>query len=219
MVETGVLLAAAVGVAMSTLRLTWRTVGAHAVTLVHELGHAAAAVAVGARPSAIRLHRDGSGLTTWGGRRSLGRVRRALVVGAGVPAPALLAVACLAAVSEGWGRGALVGLAITVGAVALLVRNLWGVLVVVALLAGLVLSWRGSDEVADVVVAAAGGMLAVGALRSAWTGLSVRRSQPGSDAAQLAGLTGLPAGLCAGAQVLICLAAGAVGAWLLLAAA
>lgn len=219
MVETGVLLAAVVGVAVSTLRLTWRTVGAHAVTLVHELGHAAAAVAVGARPSAIRLHRDGSGLTAWGGRRSVGQVRRAFVVGAGVPAPALLALACLAAVAEGWGRVALVGLAITVGAVALLVRNLWGVLVVVALLAGVVLSWRASDEVAEVVVAAVGALLAVGAVRSAWTGLRVRRSQPGSDAAQLAGLTGLPAGLCAGAQVLVCVAAGAAGGWVFLAGA
>ena len=192
--DTSVVLAVVAGALLAAVGLTWRTIASHVVTVVHEFGHVAVAVAVGGRPSGVRLHRDSSGLTSWQGRRPHGRVRRTLVVGAGIPAPALA------------------GLAVVVAVVALLIRNPWGVVVVAVLVAGLVVSWRASDTVAAVVLAAVGRLLATGALRAAWTELRTRRSRPDGDAAQLAALTGVPAGICAGGLLAVCLAA-AAGVW------
>lgn len=209
MTETAVVLGLAAGALLSLVGLTWRTVASHLVTVVHEFGHVVMAVVVGGRPSAVRLHRDSSGLTSWGGRRPLGRVRRTAVVSAGIPAPALAGLMCVVAVVDDRSRLALAGLAAIVAVVAVLVRNPWGFVVVAGLVAGLVVSWQASDLIAAVVLAVVGGLLAVGAVRAGWAELRTRRSRPGGDAAQLAGLTHVPAGICAGGLLVVCVAAAA----------
>ena len=86
---------------------------------------------------------------------------------------------------------------------------------VALLVSGLVVSWRASDVVIDVVLAAVGGLLSVGGVRAAASELRTRRSRPDGDAAQLAGLTHIPSAVCAGGLLLVCLAAAVGGAWLL----
>ena len=88
-----------------------------------------------------------------------------------------------------------------------------------ALVVGLVASWRASDVVAEAALAAVGGLLALGAVRAAWTEVRTRRSRPDGDAAQLAGITGAPAALCGGALLVVCLAAAGGGTFVVLTAA
>jgi hypothetical protein len=101
----------------------WR-VSRHLVTLVHEAGHAGAAVLTGRRLSGIRLHSDTSGLTV-----SVGRTRgpgMVLTAAAGYVAPGLLGLGAAALASRGYAVGVLWALLVLVALMGLAVRNLFG---------------------------------------------------------------------------------------------
>ena len=131
-----VLASLVVAAAVVLPRPTWPVVR-HAVTLVHEGGHALAALVSGRRLHGVRLHSDSSGLTvSRGPRRGLGAV---VTLAAGYPAPALLGLACAAAVSRGYVLAVLVVLPVALVLLLLQVRNffgLWVVLVVGVTLVG-----------------------------------------------------------------------------------
>jgi hypothetical protein len=119
------------GIALAAVvyRPAWRIVR-HVVTIAHEGGHAGIALLVGRRLSGVRLHSDTSGLTVSRGRPTgIGVV---LVLLAGYLAPSALGLAMAFALSRGYAVATLWG---WLGLLALLlvaVRNLFGVISVLA---------------------------------------------------------------------------------------
>lgn len=184
---------------LAALLVTWSPLGyrlvRHLVTLVHEAGHAAVAMLVGRRLSGIRLHSDTSGVTVTRGRpRGPGMVATVL---AGYPAPALLGLAGAFLLGAGYAAAVLWTLVLTCAVVLLLVRNLYGLWVVLVLGVGVaVLSWTAPAEVLS-----GSAYLVVWALLLAAPRAVVdlhrehRARRRGSDADQLRRLTGLPASL------------------------
>jgi len=163
------------------------------VTVVHEAGHAVAAVLVGRRLSGIRLHSDTSGLTVSRGRpRGPGMV---LMLASGYLAPALLGL--LAAYLLGAGRavGLLWLLVLLLAGLLVWVRNGYGLLVVLVLGGGLfALTWWGSAELQSIAAYLVTWTLLLAAPRPLveLLGRGGRRSRT-SDPAQLATLTHVPA--------------------------
>jgi hypothetical protein len=205
--EVGLLLGLAAAV------VTWSPAGyrlvRHLVTLVHEAGHAAVATLVGRRLSGIRLHSDTSGVTVTRGRpRGPGMVATVL---AGYPAPALVGLAGAWLLGGGYAAGVLWALVLTCALVLLLVRNLYGLWVVLVLGVGVaVLSWT-----APAAVLSGAAYLVVWALLLAAPRAVVdlhRQRRGGSDADQLRWLTGLPAPLWTAVFWAVCVAALILGA-------
>lgn len=206
------------GLALLVLALprAWR-LARHLLTIVHEGGHALAALASGRRLSGIRLHADTSGLTVSRGRpRGAGMVVTAL---AGYPAPAVV----------GLGAAALVAadrpvLALWLGLLLLLsvlvwIRNLFGLYVV--LVAGVLLlgvTWWGTPTVQGMTAWTLTAFLLLGAPRTVLDMQSERRRRRtrSSDADVLARITPLPALVWVGFLLLASLACTAAGAALLL---
>lgn len=122
-------------------------------TLAHEMGHGVTAILVGGRFERFEMWADGSGVATWSG--SVGRFDLALVAAGGLVGPAVLAALGFAAGRTGKGSRQALWIAVGILAVALIlvVRNLFGVLFVTAIL-GLCLTTarRASDEVAQLVL-------------------------------------------------------------------
>lgn len=213
----------AIGVA--ALLLTWSPIGyrlvRHLATLLHEAGHALIAVLVGRRLSGIRLHSDTSGLTVSRGRpNGPGMVATLL---AGYPAPAVVGVAGAWLVHHGYAAGTMWALVLLCALMLLLIRNLYGLWVVLVTGVGVaVLSWTATPEI-----------LSIAAYLMIWSLLLVApravvelqrnrrrsRSRTRSDADQLAGLTRLPAGLWIGVFWLLSVACLVGGGWLLLGSA
>lgn len=214
-------------VAVAALVLTWTPLGyrlvRHLATLIHEAGHALVAVLAGRRLSGVRLHSDTSGLTVSRGKPTGPGMVATLA--AGYPAPALIGLAGAWLVSQGYFGGLLWALVAICTLMLLLVRNLYGLWVI--LVTGVVvavLSWTASPQV-----------LAVAAHLMVWSLLLVaprsvlelqrnrRRSrhrggnrQNSSDADQLARLTRLPAALWIAMFWVVCVACLLIGGWLLL---
>lgn len=189
-----VLLAAALALLAVAWSVSWRWTRT-VVTIAHEGGHALVAVLAGRGLTGIRLHADTSGLTvSTGARRGPGLVATFL---GGYPAPSLLAVGGAALVAAD--RAALM-LLVALGLLAatlIHVRNLFGVVAVLAT-GGLVaaVSWWGSERLQDGFAAALVWFLLFGALRAVrelWRGR--RRSRGASDADMLASLTRVPSGI------------------------
>jgi hypothetical protein len=221
----------ALAMAVLALFLAWSPVGyrlvRHLVTLVHEAGHALVALLAGRRLSGIRLHSDTSGVTLSRGRpRGPGMV---LTLSAGYPAPALIGLAGAWLVSAGYAAGWLWSLVLVCAGMFLLIRNLYGLWVVLAtgvLVAAL--SWVG-----DAVVVQAAAHLVVFSLLLAAPRAVVelqrqRRRQSrrparragsagslDSDVDQLARLTGLPAVVWTSLFWLACVGCLVAGGWLL----
>ncbi|OUZ10005.1 hypothetical protein BHE97_09270 [Aeromicrobium sp. PE09-221] len=185
---------AAVAVLAVLVPPAWRLTR-HAVTLVHEAGHAAVALATGRRVRAIRLHRDTSGITESIGRpHGPGMIVTAF---AGYTAPPLLGVSMMLLVlaeREVWAWWAVLGV---VAAMVLVIRNWFGLLVLLVCGGGVwLLQTRVDDpEWARLTGYAVAWFLVLGGLR-ATIELAVtrrRRRDLSSDAAVLARLTVLPA--------------------------
>ncbi|WP_077043401.1 M50 family metallopeptidase [Rhodococcus sp. MTM3W5.2] len=101
----------------------------HAVTLVHEAGHAIAAVVTGRRLTGIRLHSDTSGLTLSRGKpRGPGMV---LTAAAGFLAPSLLGLAGALLIAAGQLPVLLWGAVALIVAMVPFIRNIFGLLVLV----------------------------------------------------------------------------------------
>ena len=170
-------------------RRLWRW-GRLAVTAVHEGGHAVAARLAGRRVVGVHLRADTSGVTYHAG--SAGRVRRLVTTVAGYPAPGLLAVAgaglCAANHPRAW--LALLAALATVSLV-LWLRNLFGVVVVLAGAGGL--GWlvlKGTSGLDALVGAALVWYLAIGGLRSV---AEANRDRRPGDAVELGRLLHVPA--------------------------
>jgi len=213
---------AALALALVVVPGVW-AVTRHVSTIVHEAGHALAALVTGRRLAGIRLHSDSSGVTVSVGRpRGPGMV---LMLAAGYPAPALLGLAAAALLSAGhvvpllW---LLVGL---LAAMLVLVRNwfgAWSVLVS----GGVVFAvtwWLPETMQAGFGYAVTWFLLLAAprevlGLYAARRGRAGRRGTRTTDADQLARLTHLAAGVWVAAFFLVSLAGSAAGAWLLLSA-
>lgn len=212
-------------IGVAALLLTWTPIGyrlvRHLATLLHEAGHALVAVLAGRRLSGIRLHSDTSGLTVSRGRPTGPGMVATLL--AGYPAPAVVGLGGAWLVSNGYAAGTMWALVVLCALMLLLVRNLYGLWVVLVTGVGVaVLSWTTTPEV-----------LSIAAYLMVWSLLLVApravvelqrsrrrsRSRSGSDADQLAGLTRLPAGLWIGLFWLMSVACLLGGGWLLLSGA
>lgn len=173
----------------------WR-LARNVLTIVHEAGHALAALVVGRRLQGIRLHSDTSGVTVSRGRsEGPGMVLTSL---AGYPAPALLGLLYSWLV---WAEqlSAVLGVtAVLLLGVLVLVRNAYGVFSVLASAVVLgAVAWFAPPGVQAVFVYVVTWFLILGAVRPLFELQSKRRrgAARDSDIDQLARLTGLPAAL------------------------
>lgn len=191
--ETGLVLLAAALAALAVLAPgAWRR-ARYVLTIVHEGGHALAAVATGRRLSGIRLHSDTSGLTvSRGPSRGPGMVFTAL---AGYPAPALLGLGAALLLAERRSL-AVLWLAVLLLVVLLLwVRNLFGLwLVLVAGAALVAVTWWGREVHQSVAAWTLTWFLLLGSPRPVVEMQASRRGRRAgrSDADVLARLTPLP---------------------------
>ncbi|MCU1545964.1 MAG: family peptidase [Homoserinimonas sp.] len=187
------LLILAIAAALSIPRATWQYFGLF-TTLVHELGHALAALLTGRVVHGIRIHRNHSGDALSSGRGVLGTI----ISGAmGYPAPAIVGAAQLWSVFHGY-----VAIALFTGGVALLltvlvIRNLVGILVVLASVAlSAVLWFYATAEVQSHALLIVGIALLLGSIRGLATVIGVHTKRRGqlttSDAYLLYRRTGVP---------------------------
>jgi hypothetical protein len=211
-----VLLAAALALVAVLWSVSWRW-SRTVVTIAHEGGHALAAMVAGRGLTGIRLHPDTSGVTvSTGARRGPGLVFTFL---GGYPAPSLLGLGGAVLVAADRAQ-LMLWIAIALLAATLIqIRNLFGVLAVVAtgVLVAAVAGWA-TPRVQDGFAAALCWFLVFGGLRA------VRELQRGrrrsrradSDADMLAGLTHVAGGIWAALFWLVCGVAVITTAWVLL---
>jgi Peptidase M50B-like len=195
---------------------TWRLAG-KVITIAHEGGHALVSVLSGRRLEGIRLHADSSGVTySRGRRRGPGLV---LTAAAGYLTPSLLGAGA-AALLAARHQTALLWLALVLlAATFLAIRNVFGALAVLATAGGVfAVSYFASAAVQAGFAYLAAWFLLLGGMRPALE-LTRRRRPRGaslSDADQLARLTRVSRGVWVALFLLICTAALALGARLLI---
>ncbi len=213
-----VALTAAVAAALVLVPGAW-PVSRHVVTLVHEGAHGFAAWATGRELAGIRLHSDTSGVTVSRGRA--GGVGMVVTVAAGYLGPTLLGLLAAWLLGAGHAVALLWILLVLLALLLVQIRNwfgLWSVLVsgVVVFGASWLLPEQEQSAFAYLVtwfLLAAGPRPVVELQVMRWRGRA-----PGSDADQLARLTGVPAIVWVGGFLLVTVAALALGFWWLLAA-
>lgn len=201
--------------AVAVDRVWWRT--RNVITIVHEAGHAAAAVLTGRRLTGIRLHSDTSGLTLSVGQPDgPGMVATAA---AGYLSPPLLGLVGVAVLAAGWVTIALwvaVGLLL---AMLVMIRTGYGALAVLltGALVGLV-AWYAPADAQAAFAHTATWFLLFGGVRPVFELQRLRRRGAArySDVDQLARLTRSPGLLWLALFALVALAALAGGGWLLL---
>lgn len=161
----------------------------NAVTVVHEGGHALMALLWGRRISGIKLHSDTSGVTiSRGNPKGLGVI---FVAASGYTAPALLGLGIQYLSSEGRTVLGLAILALMLLGIFLSIRNLWGILVVVPLLAGFYFTFQFAPAIQTFILLFIATFLTVASLKPIIELQKHRRAGDGedSDADQLARLT------------------------------
>ncbi|WP_240034707.1 M50 family metallopeptidase [Glaciihabitans arcticus] len=179
--------------ALSIPRFTWAWFGLF-TTLVHELGHAVAALLTGRVIHGIRIRRNHSGEAVSSGRGGFGPVVSGFF---GYPAPAVVGAAQLWSVFNGYTAIALFVGGVILAVTLLVIRNLFGVLVVAASAGASALLWfYASPEVQGYALLVIGTALLVGSVRGLLTVVGVhtrRRDQlQTSDAYLLFRRTGVP---------------------------
>lgn len=193
---TVLLLILAATAVLSLPRGSWRFLGL-LTTVVHELGHAFAALVSGQRLRSIVIRGDHSGTTT-----TLSRGRWPAVWSGfwGYPMPAVAGAALVACGFAGWGSAAIAGASTVVVASLLFIRNITGAIITLstaALGAGIVL--LAPAESTGYVAVVLGLVLLVGSVRALGNliHLHVRRRAAlrTSDAHLLHRATGVPAAL------------------------
>jgi Peptidase M50B-like len=173
-------------------RASWQ-VARNVVTIAHEGGHALVALLAGRRLAGIRLHSDTSGVTISRGRPTgPGVVATAF---AGYVAPSVLGTGFAALLGLGHVTAVLWVSIALLGALLLAVRNIYGVVSILATgLAIFVVSWYAGPRVQGAVAYAFTWFLLFAAVRP--LGELQRKRSRGlardSDADQLARLTGIP---------------------------
>jgi hypothetical protein len=209
-----------VAAALVVLPRIW-AVTRHVSTIVHEAGHALAALLTGRRLAGIRLHSDSSGVTVSVGRpRGPGMVA---MLAAGYPAPALLGLGAAALLHAGLVVMLLWLLVVVLAGTLLQVRNwfgAWTVLatgaVVLAVTWWLPATWQSGFGYAVTWFLLLAGPREVLSLYAARRGGRGRRGTRGSDADQLSRLTHLPAGLWVFGFMVLALVTAVAGARLIL---
>jgi hypothetical protein len=186
----GIVVAAAL---LSIPRVTWRWFGLFA-TLVHELGHAFAALLSGRVVNGIRIRRDHSGDAMTTGRGGFGTVLSGVF---GYPAPAIVGAALLWSVYNGYTALALLVGGVVLVLTVLVIRNLFGVLVVLGSAAVAAALWfYAAPDVQGYALLVLGVALLVGAVRGLVAVVGVHTSRRGqlrtSDAYLLFTRTGVP---------------------------
>lgn len=198
---------------------TWH-LARNAITIAHEGGHAVVSLLTGRKLEGIRLHADTSGVTYSRGRRDgPGMVATAA---AGYIAPSLLGLGAAWLLSADHVTAMLWLLLALLVATFLAIRNLYGV-VAVLVTAGAVfaVSYYAAPMVQSAFSYATTWFLLLGGVRPVFEmqqgrRYAIRRGRPlTSDADQLARLTGMSGGAWVAIFAVVCLAALAVGAWLL----
>ena len=197
--------------ALSIPRATWQWFGLF-TTLVHELGHALAAVLTGRVVHGIRIRRNHSGDALSSGRGVFGTIVSGVM---GYPAPAIVGAAQLWSVFNGYTAIALFAGGVVLVLTLLVIRNLFGFLVVLASAAVSAALWfYATPEVQSYALLVIGVALLVGSVRGLLTVVVVhtsRRSELGtSDAYLLFRRTGIPSPLW---LVLFALIIGACVVW------
>lgn len=188
-----VALALAVIIATAAVRPLWH-ITRNAITVIHEMGHATVAWMMGRRIQGIRLHSDTSGLTITQGRpNGLGVLLTFL---SGYTAPGLLGLAMVWASYAGYSGIALTVLILTLVLAFLLVRNIYGFLVVII---GIALTgyafWSGDTLVITATTFIVGIFLCIGGVRASLDLWHAHAKHEGdtSDAAMAAEHSLLPA--------------------------
>ena len=163
--------------ALSVPRFTWQWFGLF-TTLVHELGHAVAALLTGRFVPGIRIRRNHSGEAVSSGRGSLSQVVSGFF---GYPAPAIVGAAQLWSVFEGYTAIALLVGGVILALTLLVIRNLFGVLVVLASAAVSAALWfAATPQAQSYALLIVGVALLVGSVRGLLTVIGVhtrRRDQ------------------------------------------
>jgi len=194
---------------------SWRLAG-KVITIAHEGGHALVSVLSGRRLEGIRLHADSSGVTySRGKRQGPGLV---LTAAAGYPTASLLGAGA-AALLAARHQTALLWLALVLlAATFLAIRNAFGALAVLVTAGGVfAVSYYAPAAVQAGFAYLAAWFLLFGGLRPVVELARGRRQRwaRGSDAAQLARLTGAPTGLWITLFMLVAVVALVAGATLL----
>jgi hypothetical protein len=194
----------------------WRLAG-KVITIAHEGGHALISVLSGRRLDGIRLHSDSSGVTYSRGRRTgPGLV---LTAAAGYVMPSLLGAGAAWLLAERHLTAMLWLTLVLLAATFLAIRNLYGALAVLVTAGGVfVVSYYATPAVQAGFAYLAAWFLLFGGLRPVVELARGRRRRwaRGSDADQLARLTGAPAGLWVTLFMLVAVGALVLGATLLI---
>ncbi|WP_157571107.1 M50 family metallopeptidase [Nocardioides insulae] len=187
-----VLATAMVALALVGLPATWPRVRL-AITIVHEAGHALVAVLVGRRLAGIRLHSDTSGVTVSRGRPTGPGV--VVMYAAGYLAPALLGLIAALLLVAGRALGLLWLLVLVLIVLVVWIRNLYGLAVVLGAVAVLgVASWFAPVDLLVVAAYLVTWVLLLAAPRPLLELLRAgRNGRRGSDPDHLARLTRVPA--------------------------
>src|SRR5690625_2688608 len=158
-----VLAVAAIAIILVVVRTTWSVFGLP-VTVVHELGHALAALTAGYRLRGITVNGHMSGATNFWARGKTGSL---WTMWWGYPAPAIVSVALMWAATAGWSRVALWVMVAALVLVFILSRSLHTVAVVLVTGAALgSIAYWGSGLASTVVVFAVAWLMLVGAVRA-----------------------------------------------------
>lgn len=189
------LVLAAVALA-SVPRGSWRFFGLF-VTVVHELGHAFAALMTGRVIKGLHFRFDHSGTTYSAGRGKLGQAWSGFW---GYPAPAVVGATLIWAALQGYAGATLSVSSVLLLLTLLFVRNLQGVVIAVGCAAvAVALVWFADPLTTGWVTLGLGMALLVGAVRDWFNVLSVhtrrRRELSSSDAYILSRFTHVPAAL------------------------
>ena len=194
---------------------SWRLAG-KVITIAHEGGHALVSVLSGRRLDGIRLHSDSSGVTYSRGRRTgPGLV---LTAAAGYVMPSLLGAGAAWLLAERHLTAMLWLALVLLAATFLAIRNVFGALAVLVTAGGVfAVSYYAPAAVQAGFAYLAVWFLLFGGLRPVVELARSRRQRwaRGSDADQLARLTGAPVGLWITLFMLVALAALVSGAVLL----
>jgi len=195
----------------------WRLAG-QVITIAHEGGHALVSVLSGRQLEGIRLHADSSGVTySRGKRHGPGLV---LTAAAGYPAPSLLGAGAAALLAARHPTALLWLALILLAATFLAIRNAFGALAVLATAGGVfAVSYVAPAAVQAGFAYLAAWFLLLGGMRPALELTRARRRGSRarlSDADQLARLTSVSRGAWVALFLLICAAALALGARLLI---
>jgi hypothetical protein len=202
---------------------SWRLSG-KVITIAHEGGHALVSVLSGRKLDGIRLHPDSSGVTySRGPRTGPGLV---LTAAAGYVMPSLLGAGAAALLAERHLTAMLWLALVLLAATFLAIRNVFGAVAVLATaVAVFAVSYYAPPAVQAGFAYLAAWFLLFGGVRPVLelargrrrnVGGGSRAWTRGSDADQLARMTGVPAGLWVALFALVALAALVVGASLLI---